>query len=128
MLATANLQTIVLTARPDEAAAFYRDVLELPTRGRSDGALVFTVGDTSLRLAAVEETSPSEHTVAGFSVSDVDRVVAWLGERGVTIERFEKFPHRENGVLVTPDKARVAWFRDLDGNLLSVVEVPSPDY
>jgi hypothetical protein len=57
-------------------------------------------------------------------VRDVDSVIAHLSERGVEFERFAVFSHEENGVVLSPDGARVAWFRDPDGNLLSVVQFP----
>jgi hypothetical protein len=83
---------------------------------------VFDVGGAELRVSPVPATSPSEHTVAGFAVADVSIAVAALEARGVVIERFPNFPHDKSGVLKTPEGARVAWFRDLDGNLLSVVQ------
>jgi catechol 2,3-dioxygenase-like lactoylglutathione lyase family enzyme len=70
----------------------------------------------------VPSTKPSEHTVLGFAVDDVDGIVEMLAARGVAFERIAGFPHDERGVLTTPDGARVAWFRDPDGNLLSVVQ------
>ncbi|MCB1692156.1 MAG: VOC family protein [Pseudomonadales bacterium] len=121
MLSQSRLQTIIWTSRLPAAEAFYRDVLGLTVKSRSDGAVVFDVGGADLRLSPVPATSPSEHTVAGFEVPDLDAVVATLGERGVAFERFEGFPHASNGVLVTPNGSSVAWFRDPDGNLLSVV-------
>jgi catechol 2,3-dioxygenase-like lactoylglutathione lyase family enzyme len=122
MLASARLQTLIWTSRIAEATRFYRDVLELPLTGTSHGASVFEVGGGELRLSPVPETKPSEHTVLGFSVADVEGVISALRTRGVTFERFPGFPHDERGVLKTPDGARVAWFRDPDGNLLSVVQ------
>ena len=122
MLASARLQTLVWTSRIAEATRFYRDVLGLPLVGTSHGAAVFEVGGGELRVSPVPETKPSEHTVLGLSVSDIDAVISALRVRGVTFERFPGFPHDERGVLKTPDGARVAWFRDLDGNLLSVVQ------
>jgi catechol 2,3-dioxygenase-like lactoylglutathione lyase family enzyme len=67
---------------------------------------------------------PSEHTVLGFAVPAIDPVVAELQRRGVPLERFPGFPHDPTGVLRAPDGSRVAWFRDPDGNLLSVVQYP----
>ncbi|MGD8339776.1 MAG: VOC family protein [Gammaproteobacteria bacterium] len=128
MLANSKLQSIILTSRIDEAETFYRDVLGLTLRGRSDGALVFDVGGSDLRVAPIPATEPSEHTVMGFAVDDVDRVIAALGTRGVAMQRFDGLPHQENGALMTPDGARVAWFRDPDGNILSVVQFPSSAY
>lgn len=127
MLENSKLQSIVRTSRIADAETFYRDVLSLPLRTRSDGALVFNVGDGDLRVSPVPSTAATEHTVLGFAVDDVDRTVAWLSDRGVPLERFDGFPHEKNGTLATPKGARVAWFRDPDGNLLSVVQFPSAD-
>jgi hypothetical protein len=48
--------------------------------------------------------------------------VKLLTDRGVSLERFTGLSHDSNGTLTTPDGAKVAWFRDPDGNLLSVVQ------
>ena len=125
MLADATLQTIVLTSELEAAAGFYEQVLGLKIKERVDGALVFDVGGSDLRVSPVPETEPTEHTVFGFEVRDVDKTVGWLVGRGVTMVRFEGFPQEDNGVLLTPDGSRVAWFRDPDGNLLSVVTFAS---
>jgi catechol 2,3-dioxygenase-like lactoylglutathione lyase family enzyme len=124
MLADSKLQSIVWTSRIAEAETFYRDLLGLTLATRSDGALVFDVGGGTLRVAPVPSTQPSEHTVLGFAVPDLDRVVTLLGERGVAIERFAGMPHDDKGLVVSPDGARVAWIRDPDGNILSVVQFP----
>jgi len=122
MLADAKLQTIILTSRIAEAEIFYRDTLGLTLQEISDGALVFDVGGGDLRVSPVPVTEPSEHTVAGFSVDDADAAVKEMSDRGIAFERFDGFPHAENGTITSPDGARVAWFRDPDGNLLSVVQ------
>jgi catechol 2,3-dioxygenase-like lactoylglutathione lyase family enzyme len=122
MLASAKLQTIVWTSRVAEAERFYSDVLGLPLKGISHGALVYNVGGGDLRVSPVPSTQPSAHTVLGFSVADVAATVAILTGRGVGFERIAGLHHDTNGVLVTPDGAKVAWFRDPDGNLLSIVQ------
>lgn len=122
MLSKSKLQSIVLTSRPAEAKAFYSDVLGLEFKCESDGAMVFDVSGSALRVSPVPSTTPTEHTVLGFSVPDVDNSIAQLTDLGVEFERFEGFPHEPNGALTTPDGSRVAWFRDPDGNLLSVVQ------
>ncbi len=122
MLAHAKLQTIVCTSNPINAESFYRDVLGLVFKNKSDGALVFAVGGSELRVSPVSATSPSENTVVGFAVTQVDTTIAQLAAKGVVFETFEGFPHEPNGALNTPDGSRVAWFRDPDGNLLSVVQ------
>lgn len=124
MLTHSKLQTIIWTSRIAEAEKFYRGLLGLVLRTKSDGALVFDVGGGDLRVSPVPSTTRGEHTVLGFAVPDVDSTVAELGARGVAFERFDGFPHDENGIVVSPDGARVAWFRDPDGNILSVVQLP----
>ena len=125
MLTNSKLQSIIWTSRIAEAETFYRDVLELTLRTKSDGALVFDVGGSVLRVAPIPSTDPGEHTVMGFAVGDVDAVIARLSARGVVFERFAGLPHAENGTVISPDGAKVAWFRDPDGNILSVVQFPA---
>jgi catechol 2,3-dioxygenase-like lactoylglutathione lyase family enzyme len=122
MLADAKLQTIIWTSRIGAAETFYRDVLGLRFKGKSDGASVFDVGGADLRVSPVPSTEPSAHTVLGFAVQNLDEELALLRARGVSFERFNGFAHDQAGAVVTPDGARVAWFRDPDGNILSVVE------
>ena len=128
MFANARLQTIILTAQIDAAQAFYGGVLGLSLRGRSDGALVYELAHGVLRVAPVPDMTAGEHTVAGFAVDDVAAAVRYLAEHGVSAARFESLPHDADGIVTTPDGARVAWFRDPDGNILSVVEPPNPEY
>jgi catechol 2,3-dioxygenase-like lactoylglutathione lyase family enzyme len=122
MLASSKLQTIIWTSRIDEAEQFYSGVLGLPFKGRFHGALVYEVGGGDLRVSPVPSTLPSIHTVLGFAVSNLSSVVTALNARGIQFECFPGFPHDRAGVLVTPDGAKVAWFRDPDGNLLSIVQ------
>ena len=122
MLSKAKLQPIVWTSRISVAEDFYRDVLGLVVKARSDGAVIFDVDGADLRVSPIPSTTPSEHTVLGFAVPDVDSVVESLHNMGVKLERFEQFPLEADGVFVTPEGSRVAWFRDPDGNLLSVVQ------
>jgi len=122
MLASARLQAIVWTSRIGEAETFYSDVLGLSLKGKSHGALIYDVSGSDLRVSPVPSTQPSAHTVLGFAVPDIRATMQSLTERGVTLERFRGIPHDAAGVLMTPDGAQVVWFRDPDGNLLSVVQ------
>jgi hypothetical protein len=96
--------------------------LGLPLQGKSHGALIYDVGGSDLRVSPVPATQPPAHTVLGFAVTNLRAVVELLQDRGVSLERFAGFAHDSTGILRTPDGAEVAWFRDPDGNLLSVVQ------
>ena len=126
MFRSSKLEVIICTSKIQDAEQFYGGVLGLPLQARSQGALVYDVGGTSVRVSPVPSTRPSEHTVLGFAVPDIASVIAALRERGVTFERFPGFSHDQSGVVCAPDGSRVAWFRDPDGNLLSVVQYPEP--
>ena len=65
---------------------------------------------------------PSAHTVVGFSVADLEAVTGALSARGLSFERIPGLRCDASGVLRTPEGARVVWFRDPDGNLLSIVQ------
>jgi len=105
-----------------EAEQFYGKVLGLSVKGKSHGAVVYDVGGAELRVSLVPSTHPSVHTVVGFAVSDLNAIIAVLTTRGVIWERFPGFAHDASGVVVTPEGAKVVWFRDPDGNLLSIVQ------
>lgn len=122
MLATARLQTIVCSTRLDAASRFYEDILGLTCKAISHGARVYDVGGAELRLSPVPAMTPSEHTIVGFAVTDIARVVAALAVRGIGLERFPNFPHDGRGALSMPDGTQVAWLRDPDGDLLSIVQ------
>jgi catechol 2,3-dioxygenase-like lactoylglutathione lyase family enzyme len=122
MLANARLQTIVCTTDIERAEPFYRDTLGLPLKQQSEGARVFDVGGAELRLSPVDSHTPGEHTLIGFAVADLDAVLNQLQDRGVEFERFAQLKQDERGVVLAPGGARVAWLRDPDGNLMSVVE------
>ena len=126
MFASVKLQAIICTSKIEQAEQFYGGILALPLQARSLGALVYDVGGTALRVSPVPSTRPSEHTVLGFAVPDIASAITVLRERGVTFERFPGFSHDQSGVVCAPDGSRVAWFRDPDGNLLSVVQYSEP--
>ena len=122
MLASSRLQTIIWTSRLAEAEKFYSGVLGLPLKGKSHGALIYDVGGGDLRVSPVPTTQPTAHTVLGFAVTNLSAIMQWLTERGVSFESIAGLPQDSAGVLTSPDRAQVVWFRDPDGNLLSVVQ------
>ena len=83
-------------------------------------ALVFDLGGTMLRIARVASFSPQPFTVLGWQVEDVGATVRRLADAGVAFERFDGLAQDGDGLWEAPGGARVAWFRDPDGNLLSL--------
>jgi len=102
------------------ARAFFAGALGLRLVAEEPVALVFDLAGTALRVARVERFAAQPFTVLGWRVADVPAVVGELGARGVELVRFEGMDQDELGIWSAPSGARVAWFRDPDGNLLSV--------
>ena len=111
------------TNEPERAKQFYRDVLGLPLREESPFALVFEAGGTMLRVQKARGHKPAPHTLLGFEVPDIAADAKALHERGV---RFERYPGMEQdalGIWSAPDNgAKIVWFKDPDGNLLSLTQ------
>ncbi len=122
MLGDCALTAMVATARPDDAATFYRDVLGLRLVEDTPFAIVFDAGGRMFRVTKVQSFVPQPFSLLAWGVTGIDSVVMDLAVKGVTFERYEGLPQDNNGIWDAPGGARVAWFKDPDGNLLSVVE------
>jgi catechol 2,3-dioxygenase-like lactoylglutathione lyase family enzyme len=107
------------------AARFYVDTLGLTIRYEDDFALVLDANGVELRLQKVDALTPAGFTTLGWQVRDADAVVAALEEQGVALERYRWLEQDARGVWQAPSGARIAWFRDPDGNLLSVAQYPA---
>jgi catechol 2,3-dioxygenase-like lactoylglutathione lyase family enzyme len=107
------------------AAKFYVDTLGLGVRYEDDFALVLDANGVELRLQKVGALTPAGFTTLGWQVSDVAAVVTALEAQGVLVERYPWFEQDAHGVWHAPGGARVAWFKDPDGNLLSVAQYPA---
>ncbi|HWO93526.1 MAG TPA: VOC family protein [Dehalococcoidia bacterium] len=106
-------------------SAFYRDALGLTLSEESEFALVFDASGTMLRVQKVEQFTPQPFTVLGWQVDDVERIVSILVERGIQPERYPGLGQDRFGAWISPDGARTVWFRDPDGNILSLTQFPA---
>ena len=114
--------TIVDVSR---AKAFYGETLGLRLISEEPPfALVFDAHGTMLRLVTAKQLPPAQGTVLGWRVPEIAAAVKELSEAGVRFERFEGMPQDELGIWASPSGAQVAWFKDPDGNILSVTEFP----
>jgi catechol 2,3-dioxygenase-like lactoylglutathione lyase family enzyme len=122
MLGSATLISFVAATDLDRATAFYRDVLGLTLESTSPIAAVFRSGEATLRVTAVDTLRPHQFTVLGWSVVDIGAYAQALASAGVSVERYPGFDLDELGVWTAPGGDRVLWFRDPDGNTLSLTE------
>ena len=122
MLANAKIGSFVATADPVKAREFYENVLGLQFVRDEPYALVFNSNGTTLRVQKVGEVVVAPYTAIGWHVSDIASVVSGLKERGAEFIFFDGFGQDEQGIVTFPGGAKVAWFKDPDGNTLSLDE------
>jgi catechol 2,3-dioxygenase-like lactoylglutathione lyase family enzyme len=125
VLGTAAPVAFVTTTDPERARAFYADVLGLRFVAAEEFALVFDLQGAMLRIPWVDRLDPQPFTVLGWRVEDVAGVVRELTLRGVHFARYPELRQDALGIWSAPSGARVAWFPDPDGNVLSVSEYPA---
>ena len=114
--------TIVNVARAKE---FYRDTLGLRLLSEEPPyALVFDANGIMLRLGMADKLPPVPGTVLGWHVPDASAAVTDLEQAGIRFERFDFLKQDEQGIWTTPTGSKVAWFKDPDGNTLSISEHP----
>jgi catechol 2,3-dioxygenase-like lactoylglutathione lyase family enzyme len=117
---------MLATTQPERAIVFYRDVLGLELLVDQWHTVVFTARGTRLHLQKVKELSPQPFTALGWAVADIKAVVAKLAKKGVKFERYQGMDQDEAGIWTTPGgAAQVCWFKDPDGNTLSLTQFPS---
>lgn len=122
MLEKASLTAFAAITDSQRARHFYCEILGLRLKQDTEFALVLDANGTELRLQKVESVDPHPWTQLGWSVASIEETVSALAAKGVAMERFSFLPQDEAGIWTAPDGARIAWFRDPDGNLLSVAE------
>jgi len=109
----------------ERAKSFYRDTLGLALLSEEPPfALVFDGNGIMIRLVMGKELPKAPGTVLGWQVPDIAVAIGELAEAGVRFERFSGMKQDELGAWTAPSGARVAWFRDPDGNILSLSEHP----
>lgn len=123
VLGSRNIIAFVPVRDPDRARAFYRDTLGLRLVSEElSFALVFDAHGTMLRVSIVHELAPARSTVLGWQVPDIVATVKGLQEAGVNFERYEGMNQDDLGIWPSPSGAKVAWFKDPDGNTLSLTQ------
>ncbi|HVT41172.1 MAG TPA: VOC family protein [Gemmatimonadaceae bacterium] len=124
MIGKSQLTAFLATSNPARSKAFYAKTLGLRLIEDDQFALLFDSGGVPLRIQKADAVRPHSFTALGWQVRSIRRVVAGLVKRGVVLERYPFLEQNEQGVWLAPSGTRVAWFKDPDGNILSVSESP----
>jgi len=124
LLGASRLMAFVSTTDAARARKFYRDVLGLRlAKEELPFALVFDAHGVMLRVTIVKKVAKAPYTVLGWRVRNIVAKVTKLHKAGVKFERYPGMHQDRQGIWTAPGSARIAWFRDPDGNLLSVAQL-----
>ena len=122
MLAFSKIIAFVPTKDAKKARAFYEGLLGLRFVSEDQFALVMDAKGIMVRVALVPEFQPQQFTIVGWEGSDIKREVTSLQGRGVRFEKYGMKGQDEQGIWSSPSGAKVAWFKDPDGNVLSLTQ------
>jgi catechol 2,3-dioxygenase-like lactoylglutathione lyase family enzyme len=122
MLHAQKLTAFIATKDAALARVFYEQTLGLRVISEDAFALVLDANGTMIRVQKLDTFQPHPFTALGWEVADIHMVAAQLGQVGVNFERYPGMDQDAQGVWCSPSGARVAWFKDPDGNVLSLTQ------
>jgi catechol 2,3-dioxygenase-like lactoylglutathione lyase family enzyme len=120
MLGSHKIVAFIQITNLEKSRAFYEGVLGLRFVKDDGFAAVFDANGIMVRAAKMKEFTPLQSTVLGWEVAKIDEMVRALQKKGVHFEIFGFFKQDELGIWTAPTGDKVAWFKDPDGNILSL--------
>lgn len=121
-LGSQKIIAFVATTDLARAREFYGDTLGLHLVSEDQFALVFDAAGTMLRVTLVQQVAAGKYTVLGWHVTDIVRTAKQLQNSHIALEHYPGMQQDELGIWKSPSGARVAWFKDPDGNTLGITQ------
>jgi catechol 2,3-dioxygenase-like lactoylglutathione lyase family enzyme len=123
MLGKTDATPMIAVKDLDRARKFYEDKLGLKTKDEMGGELLtMKSGDTLINVYRSEFAGTNKATALTFDVDDIDSEVRDLKEKGIFFEHYDMPGLEQHGDLYVAEGVKMAWFKDPDGNILSLVE------
>lgn len=123
ILSNSKIIAFVPSTNLNKSKLFYENKLGLTLNSFDDIALVFKIDKAVLRVTKVTELKPADYTIFGWEVDNIDTTIKELLVKDIKFEKFDFFTQNELGVCTFPDGGKVAWFKDPDGNTLSITQL-----
>jgi catechol 2,3-dioxygenase-like lactoylglutathione lyase family enzyme len=120
MLDNAEFVTMLPVADLNRTKAWYREKLGFEPESEEEGAAHYRVGSARFDLYKTRFAGTAQHTLAGWMVDDIERVVQELQGRGVDFETYDLPGLKTVNGIADLGYERAAWFRDPEGNILSL--------
>ncbi len=126
MLSDAPVQAMLPVKDLEAAREFYEQKLGLGKAGEEPGAaIIYRSGGTTLCVYLSKFAGTNQGTAALWEVNDVEKTVEELKGKGVAFEHYDNLPAvQRTGDVHRAGDIVMAWFKDPDGNILSVQNRP----
>ncbi|HET7575556.1 MAG TPA: VOC family protein [Sphingomicrobium sp.] len=123
MLGKADATPMIAVTDLDRAKKFYEDILGLKAKDEWGEGVTLKSGDTSINVYRSEFAGTNKATALTFDVDDIDKEVRELKEKGIFFEQYD-LPglERRGDLYVGEGGFKTTWFKDPDGNILSLIE------
>jgi catechol 2,3-dioxygenase-like lactoylglutathione lyase family enzyme len=123
MLGKVDATPMIAVKDLDRARRFYEDTLGLKTDDEwGDEGVTLKSGDTLINVYRSEFAGTNKATALNFDVDDIEKEVSELKEKGVFFEHYDLPGLEQRGDLHVAEGFKTAWFKDPDGNILSLIE------
>jgi catechol 2,3-dioxygenase-like lactoylglutathione lyase family enzyme len=121
-LANSPIMAFIATTQPEQARIFYGEKLGLLLQADTPFAFVVSAPNATLRIQKVQSFTPQPFTVLGWKVENIRASIEQLQTNGIVLERHDGMNQDDHGIWLSPAGARVCWFKDPDGNVLSLTQ------
>jgi catechol 2,3-dioxygenase-like lactoylglutathione lyase family enzyme len=123
MIGKADATPMIAVKDLDRARGFYEETLGL-SAGRTVGEEVVEMksGGTTISIYRSEFAGTNKATALNFDVDDIEKEVSELKEKGVFFEHYDLPGLRQDGDIYSAEGMKTAWFKDPDGNILSLIQ------
>jgi catechol 2,3-dioxygenase-like lactoylglutathione lyase family enzyme len=122
MLGKADATPMLAVKDLDRARTFYQDKLGLKQVDDFGEGFMLKSGDTKLNVYRSEFAGTNKATAVTFEVDDIQSEVSDLKEKGIFFEKYDLEGLQPKGDIYEGPGMKTAWFKDPDGNILSLIE------
>ena len=122
MLGKADATPMLAVKDLDRARKFYEENLGLKQVDDFGEGFMLKSGDTQFSIYRSEFAGTNKATALNFDVEDIEDEVRSLKEKGISFEHYDLEGLTRKGDIYEGEGMRTAWFKDPDGNILSLIE------
>ena len=122
MLGKTDATPMVAVKDLDRARNFYENTLGLTEIDDFEEGFMLKSGNTKFSVYRSEYAGTNKATALTFDVDDIDSEVRDLKDKGITFEQYDLEGLERDGDIYRGENMKTAWFKDPDGNILSLIE------